>query len=130
MTGQMRTWYTSKPTLRATKSHISHVVGDSAWEGYTANTFEARDEVLVQIGRLGYKAYEKAESFQLDHYPDTELDDAYLDLPKGWRIETTEPVKYSQDGVCYGGVLVVEYKNRRLILVLKPPLGKPVPAVR
>ncbi|WP_058556033.1 hypothetical protein [Thiohalocapsa sp. ML1] len=59
MTGQMRTWYTSKPTLRATKSHISHVVGDSAWEGYTANTFEARDEVLAYAknDHLGFQIH-------------------------------------------------------------------------
>nr|WP_242463835.1 hypothetical protein [Thiococcus pfennigii] len=43
----MRTWYTTKPTFPAIKSHISHVVGDSAWEGHTANICERRDEVLA-----------------------------------------------------------------------------------
>lgn len=46
-TGQMRTWYTSKPCFPAIKSHISHLVGDSGWEGYAANIFEGRDEVVA-----------------------------------------------------------------------------------
>ena len=46
-TGQMRTWYTSKPCFPAIKSHISHLVGDSAWEGHAANVFEGRDEVIA-----------------------------------------------------------------------------------
>jgi hypothetical protein len=37
-------WYTSKPCFPAIKSHISHLVGDSAWEGHAANVFEGRDE--------------------------------------------------------------------------------------
>jgi type III restriction enzyme len=58
-TGQMRTWYTSKPTLQAVKSHISHVVGDSAWEGHTANICEARDEVLAYAknDHLGFQIH-------------------------------------------------------------------------
>ncbi len=46
-TGQMRTWYTSKPCFPAIKSHISHLVGDSSWEGHAANVFEGRDEVAA-----------------------------------------------------------------------------------
>ncbi|ANP37047.1 hypothetical protein JL2886_02156 [Phaeobacter gallaeciensis] len=46
-TGQMRTWYTTKPNFPAFKSHISHLVGDSSWEGHAANVFEQSDEVLA-----------------------------------------------------------------------------------
>lgn len=46
-TGQMRTWYTTKPCFPAIKSHISHLVGDASWEGYAANLFEARDDVIA-----------------------------------------------------------------------------------
>lgn len=46
-TSQMRTWYTSKPCFPAIKSHISHLVGDSAWEGYAANVFESSAEVIA-----------------------------------------------------------------------------------
>lgn len=58
-TGQMRTWYTSKPCFPTGKSHISHLVGDSSWEGYAANLFEARDEVsaYAKNDHLGFQVY-------------------------------------------------------------------------
>lgn len=46
-TGQMRAWYTTKPNMPTVKSHISHVVGDSAWEQYAANVFESREDVIA-----------------------------------------------------------------------------------
>jgi len=46
-TGQMRTWYTIKPNFPAARSHISHLDGDSFWEGYAANIFEKSDDVLA-----------------------------------------------------------------------------------
>lgn len=45
-TGQMRTWYTTKPCFPAMKSHVSHLVGDASWEGYAANVFESCDDVI------------------------------------------------------------------------------------
>lgn len=46
-TGQMRTWYTTKPNFPAVKSHISHLVGDSSWEGHAANVFEKSSDVFA-----------------------------------------------------------------------------------
>jgi type III restriction enzyme len=46
-TAWMRTWYTTKPAIPTTKSQISHVVGDSAWEGYAANLFESSTHVVA-----------------------------------------------------------------------------------
>ena len=48
-TAQMRTWYTTKPNCPTTKSHISHVVGDSSWEQYAANVFESNNEVGSKV---------------------------------------------------------------------------------
>ncbi len=39
-TAGMRTWYTTKPCHPAAKSQISHMVGDSSWEQFTANLLE------------------------------------------------------------------------------------------
>src|SRR3546814_13218620 len=39
-TRYMRTWYTTKPNMATVRSQISHVVGDSTWEGHAANVFE------------------------------------------------------------------------------------------
>ncbi|MDG1370650.1 MAG: DEAD/DEAH box helicase family protein [Paracoccaceae bacterium] len=46
-TAQMRTWYTTKPNFVAVKSHISHLVGDSSWEGLAANVLEKSPDVLA-----------------------------------------------------------------------------------
>lgn len=58
-TRYMRTWYTTKPCIPSQKSQISHVVGDSSWEGHTANVFE--DSKLVQCyaknDHLGFQIY-------------------------------------------------------------------------
>lgn len=57
-TGQMATWYTSKPTLETTRSHISHVVGDSAWEGHAANVCEGRKndvQAYAKNDHLGFQ---------------------------------------------------------------------------
>lgn len=58
-TGQMRTWYTSKPNFPAVKSHISHLVGDSAWEGHAANVFETHKDVAsyAKNDHLGFQVY-------------------------------------------------------------------------
>jgi type III restriction enzyme len=46
-TARMRTWYSTKPNVPTMRSHISHVVGDASWEGYAANVFEKRNEVVA-----------------------------------------------------------------------------------
>ena len=57
--GQMRTWYTTKPCFLTSKSHISHLVGDSSWEGHAANVLESRDEVVAYAknDHLGFQIY-------------------------------------------------------------------------
>jgi len=57
--GKMRTWYTSKPTIPAQKSHISHTVGDSSWEGYAANIFESSNDVIsyAKNDHLGFQIF-------------------------------------------------------------------------
>jgi type III restriction enzyme len=45
-TGRMRTWFTSKPCQPTLKSHISHVVGDSSWEGLTGNLCERVPQIV------------------------------------------------------------------------------------
>jgi type III restriction enzyme len=58
-TRQMRTWYTTKPTIPTVRSQISHVVGDSAWEGYAANLFERSDAVAAYVknDHLGFQIH-------------------------------------------------------------------------
>jgi type III restriction enzyme len=58
-TGDMRTWYTTKPTQVTTKSHISHVVGDSGWEGYAATVLESIEAVdaYAKNDHLGFQVH-------------------------------------------------------------------------
>ena len=58
-TQNMRTWYTTKPCLPTVKSQISHVVGDSGWEGYVANVLEKSPLVqsYAKNDHLGFQIY-------------------------------------------------------------------------
>ena len=58
-TGHMRTWYTTKPCFPTTRSHISHMVGDSSWEGHAANILEKRDDIVsyAKNDHLGFQIY-------------------------------------------------------------------------
>jgi hypothetical protein len=71
-TGQMRPWYTTKPNFPTVKSHISHVVGDSAWEGYAANVFETRDEVVsfAKNDHLGFQIHYLWQGSRRRYVPD------------------------------------------------------------
>lgn len=58
-TSYMRTWYTTKPCFPTTRSHISHMVGDSSWEGHAANILEKRDDIVAYAknDHLGFQIY-------------------------------------------------------------------------
>ena len=71
-TGQMRTWYTTKPCIRTEKSHISHCVGDSSWEGYAANVFETHEEIssYAKNDHLGFQIYYMWNGSRRRYIPD------------------------------------------------------------
>jgi len=58
-TRTMRTWYTTKGNQPTKKSQVSHVVGDSSWEIYAANIFDASDLVsaYAKNDHLGFQIY-------------------------------------------------------------------------
>lgn len=55
-TGDMRTWFTTKPCQPTVKSQVSHVVHDSTWEKFTADLLEAHPSVVgyVKNDHLGF----------------------------------------------------------------------------
>ena len=71
-TGDMRTWYTTKPTIVSQKSHISHVVGDAAWEGYAANVFERSGRVrcYAKNDNLGFHIFYMWNGSRRRYVPD------------------------------------------------------------
>ncbi|MCK9366799.1 MAG: DEAD/DEAH box helicase family protein [Metallibacterium scheffleri] len=58
-TREMSTWYTTRPTIATVKSQINYMVGDSSWEGHTANVLETTDQVeaYVKNDHLGFQIY-------------------------------------------------------------------------
>lgn len=58
-TRDMRTWYTTRPTIKTMKSQISDVVGDSAWEGHVCNVLESSSRVaaFAKNDHLGFQIY-------------------------------------------------------------------------
>lgn len=71
-TEQMRPWYTTKPNVPTIKSHISHVVGDSAWEQYAANIFERSDDVVAYAknDHLGFQIHYLWQGSRRRYIPD------------------------------------------------------------
>lgn len=71
-TGRMRTWYSSKPCLPAVKSHISHMVGDSAWEAHAATVLEGHDQVVsyAKNDHLGFQIYYMWSGSRRRYIPD------------------------------------------------------------
>jgi len=72
VTGQMRTWYTTKSCFPTVKSHISHLVGDSSWEGYTASVFETSSHVIAYAknDHLGFAIYYMWNGSRRRYVPD------------------------------------------------------------
>ena len=58
-TQYMRPWYTTKTCHSTTKSQISHMIADSAWEQYAANALERSDLVTAYAknDHLGFQIY-------------------------------------------------------------------------
>ncbi len=71
-TGQMQTWYTTKPCFATGKSQISHLLGDSSWEGYAANVFETCDDVraYAKNDHLGFHIYYMCNGSRRRYVPD------------------------------------------------------------
>jgi type III restriction enzyme len=71
-TGDMRTWYTSKPNNPTTKSHISHVVYDSTWEAAEANVLEKSDSVkaYAKNDHLGFEVLYSYQGVVRKYIPD------------------------------------------------------------
>lgn len=58
-TRNMRTWYTTRPVIVTQRSQISHMVGDSTWEGQAANILETSEHVqaYAKNDHLGFQIY-------------------------------------------------------------------------
>ncbi len=71
-TGDMRTWYTSKPCEWTKKSHINHIVVDSTWEASEAYLFDKSEKVksYVKNDHLGFAILYNYQGIIRKYYPD------------------------------------------------------------
>ncbi|MDD4429470.1 MAG: DEAD/DEAH box helicase family protein [Paludibacter sp.] len=71
-TGDMRTWFTSKPCEWLDKSHISHCVYDSGWEASEAYFLEKSDLVksFIKNDHLGFFILYNFNGVIRKYYPD------------------------------------------------------------
>jgi prepilin-type N-terminal cleavage/methylation domain-containing protein len=84
-----------------------------------------RDSLLTEIGNLGYRAYSSGQPAELTSLPAPTSKNVLINLPAGWRIETSQPIRYSFNGMCSGGKITLlgpdEFRQQ---LQLTPPLCK------
>lgn len=70
-----------------------------------------RGAIHEQIEGLGYRAYVSGQAIVLDSSEGKNSKvppkDYPLQLPPGWRIDLPKPVRYSAQGVCGGGELLI-----------------------
>ena len=84
-----------------------------------------RSAIHDQIEGLGYLAFASGKSIVLETSSESggQTKDYPLQLPPGWRIELPKPVKYSSQGTCGGGRLVIiDPDGGKAAFRLAPPL--------
>ncbi len=80
-----------------------------------------RDDVLNQIGKLGYAAYASGLGFELMEFPNS-TGGIPLEIPSDWQIKADFPIVYRSSGVCLGGFLTLFYNSDvHLRVHLRPP---------
>lgn len=95
-----------------------------------------RDNLLLDIGNLGYRAYQSGQTIQLDSIPresrsDPDTSVAPLKVPQGWRVVVARPIQYHFNGLCSGGQLTLHSPDGATEpFTLKPPLCLPDASTR
>ena len=90
-----------------------------------------RDDVLDAIADLPYLANRQGMSFELTRFPPEATADPAnpqtvpLQLPDGWIVRATQPIRYAANGVCGGGELMLQYAGQQFEVDLEPPLCRP-----
>ncbi len=84
-----------------------------------------RDDVLRQLGGIGARAQAEGREYILGRLPDDKNPAPPLQLPAGWRLEASPPIRYWESGVCGGGRLLLLARDRELEIFLRPPLCSP-----
>lgn len=82
-----------------------------------------RSAIQAQIEGLGYRAYLNSQPIVLDSSSAATDKDYPLQLPLGWRIVLSKPLRYSSQGICGGGKLFIQApEGGQEAFRLNPPL--------
>lgn len=85
-----------------------------------------RESLLTEISNLGYRAYSSGQPAELTSLAAPATANAPISIPRGWRIEAQQPVRYSFNGICSGGKITLLGPDEfREVFQLRPPLCKP-----
>ena len=86
-----------------------------------------RDDVLAQLGGLGYAAYREGRAFDLAEYPvmTTQVAPVPLEFPDGWSLRADPPVRYRANGTCGGGEVTLFHTDQQFQVQLMPPFCLP-----
>lgn len=96
-----------------------------------------RDDIIAQIGSLGYQAFQQGQNFKLIRYPPSAPENGDskekveeqqilpLELPPDWQIRTETPLFFQANGVCRGGTVFIHYQEQVFRLLLEPPFCQP-----
>lgn len=85
-----------------------------------------RDEVEARIADLGLHAMQEGRGFRLISFPVEEGQDPVpLELPEGWSLQAQSAIRYRDNGVCDGGVLVISGPDLTYTVNLLAPFCQP-----
>lgn len=83
-----------------------------------------RTKILTEIASLGYRAYAYGQAIELPVVlPRQDIPATFpLELPPGWSIVIAQPIRYSFNGICSGGMLtLINPDKQREDLQLRAP---------
>jgi general secretion pathway protein G len=88
-----------------------------------------RDQLLADLGNLGYKAYLSGHALRLTSLPSSAgSDPSPIALPPGWQLEVAKPITYTFAGICSGGKLSLRSPDGQQTQVdLAAPICQPQP---
>lgn len=83
-----------------------------------------RAAILLEITNLNYRAYTTGQAIELLARNDKDNTASYpFALPQHWRLEIPQTIRYSFNGICSGGrIILIDPDNQREDLQLIPPL--------
>ena len=94
----------------------------------TLRTFHL-EEIRRQLRQLSVRALEESTEIVLHHPSEIggeDLSPLPFELPDGWRLDTTAPIRFLPNGVCLGGEVSLAFADYRERWLLAPPLCTPV----